>query len=444
MRSSEHFLLSYLLNSVWQLPLLFSVAWLAARALRPAGVAAEHRVWVSAGLLESLLPACCLLPWEQLRLPAGWLHGAGGQAQVTVMVGPGIVLHSLRLPAQLSPVIALGYSTVCVYFAARFLWRGCSLIRMRHEAKVLRLTGESARAWARCSRYFDIRDAAAGRSSRVFGPVTVGIRHKMVLLPEGFDADSPDLPAVLAHEFAHMRRNDFAKNLFYELLLLPVSYHPLCWLTRRQMNESREMVCDQMAAELSGRRPYARSLLRLASLLVEQTPITAPHAIGLLDANTLERRLMKLSEKAGKMRGVRLIVVAGACAFSGVATCASAVALRMHPNGSAGLVEAGSPETAAPRKIAVSNTVMAGNILSKVAPKYPEAAKKAGIQGTVVLAAVISKEGTVDDLQAVSGPADLRQSALDAVRQWTYKPYLLNGEPVEVQTTVNVTYSLAK
>jgi outer membrane biosynthesis protein TonB len=62
----------------------------------------------------------------------------------------------------------------------------------------------------------------------------------------------------------------------------------------------------------------------------------------------------------------------------------------------------------------------------------------------VVLNAVIGKDGTVQNLNVVSGPGELQQSSLDAVSQWTYKPYLLNGDPIEVETTINVIYSLAK
>jgi outer membrane biosynthesis protein TonB len=57
---------------------------------------------------------------------------------------------------------------------------------------------------------------------------------------------------------------------------------------------------------------------------------------------------------------------------------------------------------------------------------------------------VIGKDGTVEELKVASGPKELQQSSLDAVRQWIYKPFLLNGDPVEVKTTINVVYSLAK
>jgi protein TonB len=85
---------------------------------------------------------------------------------------------------------------------------------------------------------------------------------------------------------------------------------------------------------------------------------------------------------------------------------------------------------------------MAGNNLTKVNPVYPQEAKAAGVSGVVVLHAIIGKDGTVASLNAVSGPSVLAAAAIDAVRQWTYKPYLLNGNPVEVDTTITVNFNL--
>jgi protein TonB len=76
---------------------------------------------------------------------------------------------------------------------------------------------------------------------------------------------------------------------------------------------------------------------------------------------------------------------------------------------------------------------------TQVEPVYPDDVR---ISGTVVLHAVISDRGLVESLSVVSGPAILQQAALEAVRQWTYRPYLLNGMPVEVETTVNVVFAL--
>jgi protein TonB len=90
----------------------------------------------------------------------------------------------------------------------------------------------------------------------------------------------------------------------------------------------------------------------------------------------------------------------------------------------------------------VSSGVMSGMLIRKVVPEYPAIPKTMHLQGTVVLLATISRTGTIENLRVVSGPALLQQTALDAVQQWRYRPYLLNGEPVEVETTVRVDFTL--
>jgi protein TonB len=97
-----------------------------------------------------------------------------------------------------------------------------------------------------------------------------------------------------------------------------------------------------------------------------------------------------------------------------------------------------------PQKIRIGGAVQAANLISKVDPVYPPEAKQAGTQGTVRLAVDISAEGKVVSVNAQSGPDVLVQAAVEAVRQWTYKPTLLNGEPVEVLTTVDVNFTLSQ
>ena len=94
--------------------------------------------------------------------------------------------------------------------------------------------------------------------------------------------------------------------------------------------------------------------------------------------------------------------------------------------------------------INVKPEIMQNQIVKKVTPVYPPEAKKAHVQGEVKLNAVIGKTGEVENLKVLSGDPMLQQSAMEAVRQWTYKPFLLNGEPVEVKTTITVTYTLKK
>ena len=99
-------------------------------------------------------------------------------------------------------------------------------------------------------------------------------------------------------------------------------------------------------------------------------------------------------------------------------------------------------ETASPQRVRVSDDVMRGVLVKKVDPVYPPLARQARIQGTVVLKALINTSGDVYNLQLVSGHPMLAPAAVEAVKQWKYKPYLLNGEAVEVETTVQVIFKL--
>jgi protein TonB len=90
----------------------------------------------------------------------------------------------------------------------------------------------------------------------------------------------------------------------------------------------------------------------------------------------------------------------------------------------------------------VSSGVMRGMLIYKVVPTYPAVAQAIRASGTVVLQATISRTGAIENLRVVEGPALLRQAAVDAVKQWRYRPYSLNGQPVEVETTVDVQFTL--
>ncbi|MBS1823094.1 MAG: energy transducer TonB [Acidobacteria bacterium] len=107
----------------------------------------------------------------------------------------------------------------------------------------------------------------------------------------------------------------------------------------------------------------------------------------------------------------------------------------------------GPAVTAAPvqhpaQRVRVSNGVTAGVLLAPIRPVYPTIARAAGISGAVVVEAVISKTGTIESLHVLSGPPMLREAALNAIKSARYRPYLLNGEPTEIQTTFTVNFKL--
>lgn len=452
MRSLESWVFGYIVNSLWQIPLLFGTAWLAARWARTCGSRTEHRVWVAALLLQAILPGCSAPSWHWLR--SLWT-GAGlrvfqGDGSVSVVIGPGVGIGVLRCSEGLWLAVSAIYGALLLYFLARLLGGLSRTLAIRRNAQPVQGAEWGAKCRIVCAAPHNLQSAEICTSSDVRGPVTIGLRRHSILVPPQMLANlrEEDLRVVLAHEYAHIRRHDFAKNLLYQCVSLPIAYHPLAWATRGRLAGTREEVCDRVATESGiGTGSYGRSLLRMAALIAQGPFREAPQAIGIFDAHTFERRLMKLTEKNREVKGMGRIGILAACVALGTATCASAVSLRTGLNGPA----PGSPAQAVasqeraaqdgPAK--VPGSVMAGNALERVVPVYPQAAKVAGITGAVILHAIIGRDGAIESLDIVSGPKELRESAWTAVRQWKYKPYLLHGVATAVDTTITVTYSLA-
>lgn len=461
MTAFESFVLLYLVNALWQLPLLAAAAWLAARALRRLRPAAEHRLWVAALLAQVILPACSIQPLSAALRPllddlAARLFRATpapAHTGITVTLGPAVVRSGMPLSAAALHALVAIYCLLVLALAARLAFGLFKTLRLRARATPAQPTGALREPWLLCARHFHVPNAELALSPHIAGPITIGIRHRTVLLPAAWPTSLPaaDLATAIAHEFAHMRRRDFATNLLYRALSLPIAFHPALWITRSRITETREMVCDQLAAAaLSGPGHYARSLLRLASASVHGAPAPTLHAIGIFDANSFERRVMRLTRQPLELRGLRRNLAVTAALLLGAAACASALTLRLELASAAPATPA--PRASAPRalspqeeakRVRVSPGVMAGQVVSKVAPVYPAEAREQGISGTVVLRAIINREGMVENLAVESGPEQLQNSAIDAVKHWVYKPFLLNGEPVEVETTINVNYSLA-
>src|SRR6202167_3324582 len=101
------------------------------------------------------------------------------------------------------------------------------------------------------------------------------------------------------------------------------------------------------------------------------------------------------------------------------------------------------PKVATPQRVRVSQGVTQGLLIRKIQPNYPPLARQARIQGSVLLQAEISKDGSIENLHVISGHPMLAPAAIEAVKQWKYKPYILNGEPVEVETQITVNFTLS-
>lgn len=143
---------------------------------------------------------------------------------------------------------------------------------------------------------------------------------------------------------------------------------------------------------------------------------------------------MNLTQKRIELPRARRLAIVSACACVALATGISALALHTSV--------APEAQTQNPKYLQVKQDSM--KVVSKIQPVYPKAAKEARVEGSVIIGTVISKDGVPEKLKVVSGPKDLQRSAIEAVSHWKWEPYLLNGEPTEVETTVTVDYSLKK
>jgi TonB family protein len=443
MKSLEVWMLEYLLNSLWQIPIVLVAALLAARLAKKAGPQIEHRIWVAALVVETILPACRFRAVDIWAIMRAFMfrHARVQGGEARIVVGSAQAGHTgLLVPQPLVTALLVTYLAILLYFSLRFAWGlGKTVALARRSTPVVTdALARSVRVIAPADESVPVQIAI---SPLISVPVTVGFRRHLLLLPPDFlESVTPaDLDALLAHEFAHIRRRDFVKNIFYGLVALPISFHPLTWLTRARLAETRELVCDTMAAKaLVGRESYARSLLRLAAIL-SGTGLSGPaQALAIFDTNNLERRIMDLKQKPTCMRAAPRIAVISVCAAIAVAACTSALALRME-------VAAGNTQNTQNIKTRVN--VKELKIVYKEPPVYPVQAKTSGdtINGTVQLDVVVGKTGDVENIRVKKGlRADYDQAAIDAVRKWRWEPYRVNGAPIEILTTINITYSLAK
>lgn len=451
MKALELYALSYVLNSLWQIPVIFLAAWIASRLARKSGPRIEHRIWVSALILETILPACPIQPVDLWRRLAALLSFGGGRhdGDARILLGPAIAngAGAIHFPPFLVAALLIAYSAVLLYLSGRLAWGLWQAHLMLRHSKPVPSQGELAQSCVRASRVLNEQKRPSSHaieiatSPMISGPVTVGVGRWVLLVPPGFlEGVAPDdLDALLAHEFAHMARRDFAKNILYGLLSIPASHHPLLWLTRARLAESRELVCDAQAADaLAGRESYARSLLRLASMLSESTTAGAMHAVAIFDTNNFERRIMDLKQKRSEFRGIRRVAVLGVCSTIALAACVSALALRMDVT---------EPENQNHPSIPTSVNVKDLKIVHKEPPVYPAEAKASGDtkNGPVVLDVIVGKTGEVENIRVKKSlREDYDKAAIDAVRNWRWEPFRPTGEPVEVKTTVTIVYSLKK
>ena len=267
--------------------------------------------------------------------------------------------------------------------------------------------------------------------------MTMGIGRGVLLLPRGFEDRicEKDLEAVMAHECAHIARRDFAKNLLYEFVACAVAYHPACRLMRRRIAETRELVCDELAAGSDDRRPeYAASLLRLATAMA--APAAPSAAVGIFDANILEERIMRLTTVLPKVSRVQRIGMAmvTACVLAGGAAAAAALPFDVTPQ-----------STASHEKVyKIGGDVTPPVLIHSADAEYPKSERAKGKAHVIIVCGlVVNAKGMPEGIHVLrSGGKNFDKSAMDAIRQYRFSPAMRKGQPVAVSITIETNMSL--
>lgn len=336
MHETLHWIVTYFINSIWITALVAVTALLAAKLMRRVSWLAEHRIWVAALLLSVTLPvlsasrrvtdADTAAPQLQ-TLPVN--IDASSLPDVPIP-SPGIPLRTysskLLLADNWEWFVIASYLSFVLYRSARVIGAWVCTRSLMRRASAISLPYEIEEWWTRYKKSFNIGDICVYESAEISGPVTAGSLRPALLLPANFltNKRSTEVDVALCHELAHMRRRDFLLNLLYEIAALPIAYHPAAKFLKARIDESREIICDEMAAaRLAGPKTYASALLRLAQRMTaaaETAPTT--HALGLFEANILEKRIMNLLEKKSLLtRNLQIVLV-----FAGISTLAATCA----------------------------------------------------------------------------------------------------------------------
>ena len=368
---------------------------------------------------QCLLGLCVALPFLEPRMEfaPGVVAGVSVSSR-TVALAAG---HGFAWPAWPEALLAL----IAAGAAFRSIRLAHGLVRL---GRLRRAAEPMPHAYEDLQASLGVR-AAIYRGETVSCPVTFGWRHPAVLLPPECVEDR----LVVCHELLHVRRKDWLFACFEQTALALFWFHPAVWWLVSRIQLNREQTVDALVVALLGAKErYVGTLVRFAARRIPAPPMPVNP---FLKKRHLRSRVDALLKEV-TMTKSRTISTAAALAFA----VASTVWISVH----ALPLQAAPQDKQASKRIRVSGETEQKNLIHKVTPVYPMDAKAAGIQGVVTLKADIGKDGTVQDLKVESGDDSLAQSALTAVRQWIYKPTLLNGEPIEVETTILVNYTLSK
>ena len=341
LRTSE-VILNFILNSVWQIPTIFAIATLGSWSLKNCPARYRHTLGVvalAAFLIVPLITASRVVPaWvSSLRLttPSTRVTSVPATSVVTSTTSDALAVDHIG-PSRTKTVTASRRSVVILVLAyvLFIVARAVRLARCWHRKEKLRRSALRAEIVPHiellaqhCRKLLKLGASPVAVSNEARVPYTIGTLRPLIVLPKTFctSTDEARLLSVLAHEMAHVKRNDFLTNLICELLVLPISFHPLTYLIKRQIDRTRELACDELVTRhVLAPKVYARSLLWAAH--VSRQYSSQAFILSIFDGKILEERIVRLMKRNGRV-GAGLARVLMFAALS--VLCASALSLSM-------------------------------------------------------------------------------------------------------------------
>ena len=337
---------TYVLNALWQIPVIAATAWVCMKFANRLPAKYRHAVWVATLLLGVVLPLMSLAgPIGGSADTVGSVHVAKKdgsnpllERNATGLRFSGVHRRSQRvaLGAKLQWTLAIVYIAILAYRLLRLIWAWRRTMQLLANVKDMNLPPAIREIVNRLEQEGSLGKVLIQSSLEAASPFITGIRQPMLVIPERLlqKSSEADLSLVLAHELAHLRRRDFLLNLVYEIASIPVAFHPITTLIKQKIEDSRELACDEIAAEQTGSRSeYASSLLRIAqSISGESMEGQASHVLGLFETDNLEVRIMSLlarKKQIGEKVG-RIVLGAVGAVFAVVCLGMSGFALQVN------------------------------------------------------------------------------------------------------------------
>ena len=346
MKTSSQLLLTFLLNAVWQVALIAALASLGAWLLRRrSAMRFQHWLWVAALCLSLLVPVVtasrtfpgAAFPVTQHTFERGLTNPVLTNQPFPVQSpSTSVTDWSFQLNATLALALFVIYGALVLFRIFR-LGQAWFTTRKVRQAAIELERNEAVEAVKRdCAKRLNLNHTRVTvcSSATVAVPVTIGLFRPVIILPDALlkHGDVDLLTSAIGHEFIHVARHDYVLNFLYELLFLPVSFHPAAALVRRRIKQTRELCCDELVAErILSAQVYARSLVALAGSAPPLRRLSVSTTVGIADADILEARIMSLLSKPKlNRRWKKLLLVAVSLLLLIPSLAAAALAMRFE------------------------------------------------------------------------------------------------------------------